>query len=347
MIKKIDLIVDLAYGDSGKGAITYQLSQNKYYNLVMRGNGSHNAGHTIYHNNKKFVTHIIPTGIFHNKKCYIGSECLLNVDKFFKEKKELEEFGIVTKNRIFISKDVHIVTNNHILEEQNEIKIGTTKQGVGPCARDKYQRTGIRAESVPELQEFIVDPYEFLYRNKNLNILYEGAQGFYLDISHGDYPYVTSSHTSVGGALLNGIPWNKIDQVFGAAKAYDTYVGSKTFQPSDDIFNQLQLLGQEFGATTGRPRQCNWLNLSNLIKAININGVTNVVISKLDILRELNAVNNDEYWCVIYNDKIISLNDEQSWKDYIHSEIMEHCSSYNNIIWRESPTDSVSFLKSI
>ena len=117
-------------------------------------------------------------------------------------------------------------------------------------------------------------------------ILFEGAQGFYLDVDHGEYPYVTSSNTGVAAAINTGIPPQTIRSVYGVAKIYETYVGAKKFQPNDNRFKELQKLGEEFGATTGRARQCNFLNLTELIRAVKVSGVTELIFNKVDVIKE-------------------------------------------------------------
>ena len=145
----------------------------------------------------------------------------------------------------------------------------------------------MRAIDVPELEEYIVDMYHELHENteyREVSILFEGAQGFGLDIDWGDYPFVTSSHCTVGGAILNGVPPKSIRDIWGVAKIYETYVGAKTFEGTDEAFPEIRRIGDEFGATTGRPRQVNWMDFDLLQKAININGSNKVVINKMDIL---------------------------------------------------------------
>ena len=115
----------------------------------------------------------------------------------------------------------------------------------------------------------------------------EGAQGFELDIDWGDYPYVTSSHCTAASALLNSIPIHAVRNVWGVGKVYDTYVGTKNFEPNNEIFSKVREIGEEYGATTGRNRQCDWLNINRLIKSININGVTHLVLNKVDVLEKL------------------------------------------------------------
>ena len=115
-------------------------------------------------------------------------------------------------------------------------------------------------------------------------MLFEGAQGFGLDVDWGDYPYVTSSHCTVGSALLNGVPPKAIRNIWGVAKIYETYVGAKEFEGPYDEFDEIRELGQEYGATTGRPRQINWLDFDLLKMAARINGINKLVVNKMDIL---------------------------------------------------------------
>jgi len=309
-----DIVVDLQYGDCGKGKITHHLLRQGAYNICLRYNGGCNAGHTIYHKGKKYITHHIPAGVFFGVKSIIGAGCVVNLEQFFKEIEMLEENGIPCNELVKVAKNAHIITEKHLEEEAEESAIGTTKRGNGPAYRDKYARRGLRAEMVPALMDYVVDLYDELHNRPHPVVLCEGAQGFGLDIDWGDYPYVTSSHCTTAGALLNGIPATAVRKVWGVAKAYETYVGSKRFHGEGEVFDKLQEEGQEYGATTGRPRQCNWTNLNLLLKAIKINGVTDLVINKVDVLRELNQ------WSFRMDNKNnveIHLQNEDSWKDYL------------------------------
>lgn len=124
-------------------------------------------------------------------------------------------------------------------------------------------------------------------------ILAEGAQGTMLDVEYGTYPFVTSSNTTSSGVCSGlGIPPNKIGDVIGITKAYCTRVGSGPFPT--ELFNEegekLQKLGHEFGATTGRPRRCGWLDLAQLKFSIMINGVSKLVVTKLDVMSTLEPI---------------------------------------------------------
>ena len=127
----------------------------------------------------------------------------------------------------------------------------------------------------------------FKSQDENKSILAEGAQGSLLDIDFGTYPYVTSSNTTAAGACTGlGISPNSINDVFGIFKAYTTRVGSGPFPTElfDDYGKKMSKVGNEFGATTGRPRRCGWLDLVALKYACRINGVTKLMMMKTDVL---------------------------------------------------------------
>ena len=123
MIDYADVIVDLAYGDSGKGKVTHALSRSKLYTHCIRYNGSNNAGHTIYHEGKKIVTHSIPTGVVHGIKSIIGPGCVMNVKQFFDELKELQDAGVKTEGLVYIAAvTVLLIVTNTIVKEYEQNK---------------------------------------------------------------------------------------------------------------------------------------------------------------------------------------------------------------------------------
>ena len=131
------------------------------------------------------------------------------------------------------------------------------------------------------------------FNNDRKKILFEGAQGILLDVDHGTYPYVTSSSTTAGGVSTGlGIGPKFIDKIIGITKAYTTRVGEGPFPTElhDESGSMLAEKGNEFGATTGRPRRCGWLDLVLLKKAIFINSVTDLCITKLDVLDEMQEI---------------------------------------------------------
>jgi adenylosuccinate synthase len=145
------------------------------------------------------------------------------------------------------------------------------------------------------LSEYIVDAAEFL--NKSLDegksVLFEGAQGTLLDIDHGTYPFVTASSAAAGGACIGtGIGPTRIDGVIGISKAYTTRVGEGAFPTEllDEIGEHIRKRGQEFGASTGRPRRCGWFDAVVVRYSRLINSLDSIVITKLDVLDELSEI---------------------------------------------------------
>lgn len=315
---KTDVIVDLQYGDCGKGKIAHHLCKEGKYTHVLRYNGGANAGHTIFHQGKKFITHQIPAGVFFGIKSVVGSGCVLDPIQFFAELEMLKEGGVDTKDKIFVANNVHVITEEHRNEDRREgLRIGTTGRGNGPAYREKYGRTGVRAKDVSELKPYLIDLYEEWYLKDDVHILAEGAQGFGLDIDWGDYPYVTSSHCTTAGALLNGLSPRSLGDVWGVAKVYETYVGSKKFQPEGDVFNKIGDAGEEFGATTGRRRQVNWMSMQTLERAVRMNGVTRIVFNKVDVLRAVGA------WTVYDVDKLVEFKSGEEMQEYITDRLTE------------------------
>ena len=142
-------------------------------------------------------------------------------------------------------------------------------------------------EVLKTLQFIDSEEYLFQAQKEGKSILAEGAQGSLLDIDFGTYPFVTSSNTTAAGACTGlGIAPNKIKDVFGIFKAYTTRVGSGPFPTElfDDYGKTMAKVGNEFGATTGRPRRCGWLDLVALKYAVQVNGVTQLMMMKGDVL---------------------------------------------------------------
>lgn len=337
-IKYADVIVDLQAGDTGKGKIAHHLTKTGEYDIVLRYNGGSNAGHTVYHNGVKVVTHQVPVGVLHGVKSIIGPGCVVNVPKLIEEISNLNTLGIDTTGLIFVDKRAHLVRARHLEEDTHDEKIGTTRQGIGPAYRDKYGRIGARMSNIlTDGWPFtITDIYELLFSTtEQYTILCEGAQGFNLDIDWGEYPYVTSSHCTVGAACLNGITPHKIRKVFGVMKAYETYVGNKEIiidEYDKPIFERIQEAGKEFGATTGRKRQVNWLNLQTVTQAMNINGVTNLIINKVDVLEEVG-----EFAVIVDNGPPIRVKTADVFRQFVTGMLMDKSLRHMDIKWSKTP----------
>ena len=286
MIKHVDVIVGLAWGDEGKGKISSAMAKD--YDMVCRWNGGPNAGHTVYLDGKKYKTHLIPSGVFHGKKSIIGPNCVINISKFKDEISYLKENGFDT-SLVKIHPNTHVITEEHIKFDCNFLKpkLGTTGQGIAPCYAAKANRTGIQVSKANfnPLQEYLWDG------KLEGKILCEGAQSIWLDINYGDYPFVTSSETFPHNACSLGFSPKKIRDIIGVAKIYDTKSGVDPLFPetlwNDARLNQLIELGGEFGSTTGRKRIVNWLNFGKLNKAVNLSGATKVIINKCDVFEKV------------------------------------------------------------
>lgn len=338
------VLVGAQWGDEGKGKVIDILAKKSNY--IVRFQGGNNAGHTIEVGTKKYVLHLIPSGILHPKtKCIIGNGVVISPDALYKEIDFLENEKISISGRLFISDRAHVIFPFHpdldALREASinkKAKIGTTKRGIGPCYSDKMMRLGIRicdvlnnsvleerlkalvrlhSSVVKEIygskgysykkmlsyaQEFArrIRPYvantAYVINNaitKKKNVLFEGAQGTLLDIDHGTYPFVTSSNSTAGGAITgSGVGPTKIDNVIGVVKAYTTRVGEGPMPTEFDarLMEYVRAKGDEYGATTGRPRRCGWFDAVVVKHAAIINGLTELAVTKLDVLDEMETI---------------------------------------------------------
>ncbi len=342
----VTAIIGMQWGDEGKGKIVDALGEEA--NIVARCQGGGNAGHTVVISGKIFKLHLIPSGILReNAIAVIGNGVAFDPVKACAEIDGLEEKGIKTAGRLFISDRAHIVMPYHKIldglreESRGKANLGTTRQGIGPTYGDKAARCGLRghhlvdvanfptlvkervaeankqiefmggekidadamlAEIMPaveKLRPYITDTVELLQDalDADKNILLEGAQGAMLDIDFGTYPFLTSSNTTTGGcATGSGIPPWAIKEVHGVLKAFTTRVGTGPF-PTELAGEQAELLRgsgknhwDEFGTTTGRARRCGWLDLVVARYSTRINGITNLHITKMDIMSTFDEI---------------------------------------------------------
>lgn len=329
------VVIGLQWGDEGKGKIIDYLSRTK--DIIVRYQGGNNAGHTVVIGDKKFVFHLIPSGILREDKiCALGNGVVIDPVVLMQEIIDLKKAGIkVTPDNLKISSLAQVIMPYHrVMDAMRETKriqkIGTTGRGIGPCYGDKVARCGIRMIDLIDnkvfslklednlreknplfknvynarsfsykviyneyqalaklLKPYVCDFLDYFYPLRNKKFLFEGAQGTFLDLDYGTYPFVTSSSTIAANYQLgSGLPFVKVDEVIGIAKAYTTRVGEGPFptELSDGIGSYFQGKGKEFGATTGRPRRCGWLDLALLKRSQRINNITCLAITKLDIL---------------------------------------------------------------
>ena len=317
-MKKVDVILGLQWGDEGKGKVVDVLTPG--YQVVARFQGGPNAGHTLEFNGEKYVLRSIPSGIFQGGKTnIIGNGVVIDAVLFREEAEALAASGHDLTKQLCISKKAHLILPTHrILDAAYEAakgsaRIGTTGKGIGPTYMDKSERSGIRMRGlayeydITELEQKWFAAVEYLRRfniidseyfvNECLaadkSILAEGAQGTLLDVDFGSYPFVTSSNTVCAGACIGlGIAPNRIGEVYGIFKAYCTRVGSGPFPT--ELFDQtgarLRDIGHEYGAVTGRERRCGWLDMVALRYSIMINGVTQLIMMKSDVMNDFETI---------------------------------------------------------
>jgi adenylosuccinate synthase len=339
-------VIGAQWGDEGKGKIVDLLAER--FDVVVRYQGGHNAGHSVQIGNQSFVLHLLPSGIVHEgKTCVLGNGMVIDPKAFFEEADRLMAQGIhITPERVKVSSRAHLILPyhralDHTSEERlgNE-KVGTTLRGIGPAYEDKAGRRGLRVADalvpdvlrsriernledanriivayggepldaktiidetstiVERLAPFICDTTHFLNvaAARGETILLEGAQATLLDVDHGTYPFVTSSSTVVGGALVGtGLAPKHLSGVLGIVRTYTTRVGEGPF-PTEMLESEAELgqlireRGREYGASTGRPRRCGWFDAFATRYAAEINGFTSVALTKLDVLDALDEI---------------------------------------------------------
>ena len=395
------ILIGAQWGDEGKGKIIDVLTAEA--DIVVRSQGGNNAGHTVIHGGKKYILHLIPSGILRRGKvCVIGNGVVVDPVALVKEIDGLRNLGIKIGRNLLVSDAAHLVLPYHrALDEQRELrkgvtKIGTTKRGIGPAYGDKAARTGLRVSDLMQptlfskkleakmrennailralgaepndfrevnqqylaagaaLMPFVANTVVYLHRalQSGREILFEGAQGTFLDIDHGTYPFVTSSNTTAGGACTgSGVPPHRMDCVVGVMKAYTTRVGEGPLPTEDAGFaKRLHEMGREFGATTGRARRCGWFDAVATLYATMINGIDELAITNLDGLDEVDPISI----CVGYRLNGIRLHvppcDSTRWNNC--EPIYERMPGWNQSTrsarkWSELPKPARDYLKRI
>jgi adenylosuccinate synthase len=293
------------------------------HDAVVRFNGGSNAGHTVVIGGRKHTFHLVPSGALKGKDLLIGPGVALDPAVLGEELSLLPDS---VARKLVVDSRCSLVTPpdkelDALLEEiRGSSPIGTTRRGIGPSYSARALRLSPRLADL--LLEFDFAPLAEYYRRLGIDaagllawaedskrllralsgdvasrvsevsdrggsVLFESSQGTLLDLLHGSYPYVTSTHTvsSYIPAAL-GISPAYAGEPLGVVKCYTTRVGGGPF-PTEDRGPQgdsIRALGNEYGSTTGRPRRVGWLDLVALKYAVRLNGVKSVVLSKLDVL---------------------------------------------------------------
>jgi len=323
------VLIGAQWGDEGKGKATDLLGSRVDY--VVKFNGGNNAGHTVVIGDEKYALHLLPSGILTaGVTPVIANGVVVDIEVLFHELDALLARGLDV-SKLLISANAHIITQYHRTMDKvterflGKRNIGTTGRGIGPAYADKINRVGIRIQDIFDenilrqkvegaldqknhllvkvynrraiaVDEIVAELLSYAERlrpmvadtglilNQALDagktVLFEGGQATMLDVDHGTYPFVTSSNATSGGAATGS----------GGAGPFPT-----------ELFNQrgecLRANGFEFGTTTGRPRRCGWYDAPIARYASRINGITDFVLTKLDVLTGLEKIQV----CVAYD----------------------------------------------
>ena len=330
------VVVGSQWGDEGKGKIVDWLSSQA--DVVIRFQGGNNAGHTLVIDGETYKLNILPSGILRSDKIsIIGNGVVLDLNALKKEIEAISARGVsITPENLYISDRATLILPLHknldeLRENNNILKIGTTKRGIGPAYEDKVGRRALRLcdifekESLQKKVKILLNHHNAIMRgfgakeyneqivtdeifeigrfakqfsrpineisnviNQNKKkILFEGAQGFLLDIDHGTYPFVTSSNVHASYASIgSGLNPQLINHVLAITKAYTTRVGNGPFPTEQDneIGQKLGEIGKEFGTVTKRKRRCGWFDTVLARQALIQSGVTGIALTKIDVL---------------------------------------------------------------
>jgi adenylosuccinate synthase len=331
----VTAVVGGHWGDEGKGKVINLLARDA--DLVVRGHGGANAGHTVVNEQGRFAVHLIPAGIFNPRAtCVIGPGVAVHPGLLVAELDALGAREIDTSG-LRVSTAAHLVMPYHQSldraedDAREERRLGTTGRGIGPTYVDKSRRIGLRVGDLLDERAFraklqfvldrkyhelaavgiarpdadaIADDYlklaqrllPFIAETQPLideavargrQVLLEGAHATLLDLDHGTYPYVTSSHCTVAGLLQgSGIGPRRLTRAIGVYKAYCSRVGEGPFPTElfDDTAERIREIGHEYGTTTGRPRRIGWMDAVASRHSSRVNTFDGIALTRLDIL---------------------------------------------------------------
>jgi len=282
----VTVVVGGFYGDEGKGKIVSYLAQHYNYEISVRGGVGPNAGHTVIKDDQIMKLRMLPSAAINpNVDLMIGAGVLINPDILIDE---INRYDI--KNRVLVDRNCAIITEDHIQQDSEKhfkSLIGTTGTGTGPANSEHVLRTAKLAKDMESLNDFIGDvSYEV---NKcienNKNVLIEGTQGIFLSLFYGEYPFVTSKDVSASAICSDvGIGPTKVDEVVVVFKSYVTRVGHGKLE-NELTYSESESRGwNETGTVTGRQRRSAPFNFDLAKKSVDINGGTEIALTKLDLL---------------------------------------------------------------
>jgi adenylosuccinate synthase len=323
-------LIGCQFGDEGKGKIIDHLSKD--FDINVRFNGGENAGHTVVIGDRTIKYHLVPAGFLRTKTVVIARGVVINLSRLIEEiaflKTFRSSFDLKISNLAHIVTQLHFKRDSYLEQLRGEGKIGTTLKGIGPAYESKAGRYGIRLVDfrdpdglgkrlsllskiyqIPleegyvaslmadyaKIEPYISDTRAYLEEelNSGKRALFETANGTFIDLDSGTYPFVTSSYTTSGGVTVGtGLSPKYFSKFLGVAKAYTTRVGEGVFptEMSGPEADKLRKLGNEFGTTTGRPRRVGYLDLPMLRKAVKLNSLDYIALTKVDILGRMDKI---------------------------------------------------------
>ena len=323
-------LVGCQFGDEGKGKIIDYLSKD--FDINIRFNGGENAGHTVVVGDKTIKYHLVPAGFLGAKTVVISNGVVINLRKLVEEIDFLKQFkgsfDLKISEMAHVVTELHFKRDRYLEQLRGAGLIGTTLKGIGPAYESKFGRYGIRLvdfrdvnrlkDNLDLLSKIYQIPYDekyidslvqdynqiksYLFDTRSYleteleagkTALFEAAQGTFIDVESGTYPFVTSSHTTTGGVTVGtGLSPKYFSKFIGVAKAYTTRVGEGMFPT--EIFgtdaDKLRKLGNEFGATTGRPRRVGYLDIPMLRRAVKLNSLDYLALTKVDVLGKFDNI---------------------------------------------------------
>jgi adenylosuccinate synthase len=323
-------LVGCQFGDEGKGKIIDYLSKD--FDITVRFNGGENAGHTVVVGDRTIKYHLVPAGFLRSKTVVIAKGVVLNLRKLVEEIELLKgfrsNFNLKISDLAHIVTDMHFKRDSYLEQLRGAGKIGTTLKGIGPAYESRFGRYGIRLVDfndpnnlrerltlmskiyqIPlddnyiknlladyeKIKGYITDTRAYLQEELDAGkrALFETANGTFIDIDSGTYPFVTSSYTTSGGVTVGtGLSPKYFNKFLGVAKAYTTRVGEGVFptEMSGTEADRLRAIGNEFGSTTGRPRRVGHLDIPMLRRAVKLNSLDYIALTKVDVLGKMDSV---------------------------------------------------------
>src|SRR6267143_974586 len=277
------VIVGAQWGDEGKGKVVDLFTS--WADVVVRFQGGANAGHTLVVGGVKTVLPLVPSGILHpGKKCIIGNGVVVDPEALLEEIDLLRTRGLLADpTQLVVSENAHVILPYHKRIDAGREKqkaIGTTGRGIGPCYEDKVARRGIRVRDVlkegalrTKLEERLKEANSQIKALGGEKCELEPLMDWALKLGERMRPYVVDASEVLSHEVAKG-----------RAVLFEGAQGPLPTELNDATGEKLRAVGAEYGATTGRPRRCGWLDALVLRYAARVNGLSGLAMTKLDVL---------------------------------------------------------------